>query len=82
MERARTWAEAEAKEKAEIARVAAKARYKAEAEATESAKAWADSKSKKKAEIYRIASKASEKEEAEAEVRVTEKACAAKRAVE
>ena len=41
-ERTRAWAEAEVKEKAEIARVAAKAREKVEYEAAERAKAWAE----------------------------------------
>jgi len=69
-------------EKAEIGRVAAEAREKAESEAAERAKAWTEAKAKEEAEIARLADEASEKVEAKAEARVTQKAFAAKTAAE
>ena len=64
------WAEEKVMEKADIARIAAEAREKAEYEATERGKAWDEAKEKDKIEIAMLAAKASEKAEDKAEVRV------------
>ena len=52
------------KEKADIAKVADKAREKAKSEAAEKAKAWSEAKSKEKSVIDRLSAKESEKAEA------------------
>ena len=66
------WAEEKVKEKADIARIAAEDREKAEYEATERGKAWDEAKAKENSEISRLAAKASEKAKSEAEERARE----------
>ena len=54
------------KENTEIARVASKAREKAEYEAAERAKAWAEAKAKEKVDISSLAAEVSKKAAAKA----------------
>ena len=88
MDRERAWAEAEAKEKAKIARISAKAGGRAKTEVAERVRAWskAEVEAKEKSDITRFTAQASEKAKAEAEERaraaVRERENAAKSAVE